>query len=372
MVKLRRHGQLVGVLIVCLVILLLVVAHPARGRSRTEVRDTDGPVTAAADPTLSTPELIEQAYQDGRLTAEQRLLYLAYALYDAESLPKAYHSNVLWFGTAYVAEIEEALAARQSGRLPPFSAETAAAFAQLAPDEITVCGQEDGPNNHDSANFHINYDIIRVDLTVNDYANALETSYKTEVTDYGWARPPFCTAGVGTCAHTNPWNHYPVQIAELSFGLVGYVSNSHGRYTGRVGDNLNTTATETDSYASCMVLTNDFSANFSPGTALQKLNTAAAHEFNHAIQQGYTGSGLDRMWRESGATYMEDEVFDDINGHYSRLWPTFTSCMGEYDDGGFSYSNWLFLRYAAEHNGGTNRSGGGEDIMQTFWETLVF
>lgn len=71
------------------------------------------------------------------------------------------------------------------------------------------------------------------------------------------------------------------------------------------------------------------------------------------------------MWYESGAAYIEDEVFDSIDDNYQYLWPKFDSCLGEYSGG--KYSNWLFLRYAAEHNGGTNVAGGGEDIMQAFW-----
>lgn len=58
---------------------------------------------------LSTPALIEQALANSEITAEQRLLYLAYAIYDHSILPARFHSNVGWFGTAYVKELSEAI-----------------------------------------------------------------------------------------------------------------------------------------------------------------------------------------------------------------------------------------------------------------------
>jgi hypothetical protein len=57
---------------------------------------------------LSTPQLIERAYDKGRISEEERLLYLAYAIFEYESLPKRFRSNVGWRGTATVAELYQA------------------------------------------------------------------------------------------------------------------------------------------------------------------------------------------------------------------------------------------------------------------------
>lgn len=57
-------------------------------------------------PALSIPDLIEAALAKGEITAEQRLLYLAYALYEPVSLPEQYRSDVPWRGTMYVREIK--------------------------------------------------------------------------------------------------------------------------------------------------------------------------------------------------------------------------------------------------------------------------
>ena len=57
---------------------------------------------------LDTPTLINQAFDRGEITEEERLLYLAYALYEYESLPVQFRSNVGWFGESYVIELQEA------------------------------------------------------------------------------------------------------------------------------------------------------------------------------------------------------------------------------------------------------------------------
>jgi hypothetical protein len=57
---------------------------------------------------LDTPSLIEQAFARGEITEEERLLYLAYALYEYESLPVQFRSNYGWFGESYVIELQEA------------------------------------------------------------------------------------------------------------------------------------------------------------------------------------------------------------------------------------------------------------------------
>lgn len=57
---------------------------------------------------LAIPDLIQQAFAKGEITDEQRLLYLAYAIYEPESLPVRFLSNVEWEGTFTAQEIGEA------------------------------------------------------------------------------------------------------------------------------------------------------------------------------------------------------------------------------------------------------------------------
>lgn len=275
---------------------------------------------------MSTPALIEQAFLKGEITAEQRILYLAYALYDYESLPVQFHGNVGWSGTRYVLEVNPILNAVNIGKNPASSPVVKAEFSDLAAQASTVCGEEDGANSTESSNFYLTYDTVGGGLTIEEYKTSLETTFSTEVTNYGWGKPPFCTSGIGTCVATNPWNKYPVQVSTLESYLYGYVTFDSGSYTGLVGDNPNTPVTETTAYATCMVLNRDFSTFGRPSQ--ESLDVTTAHEFNHAIQFGMV-SGLeeDFMWIESGATYIEDDVFDPINDNYQYLWPQFASCL---------------------------------------------
>jgi hypothetical protein len=58
--------------------------------------------------TLATPGLIQRAFDRGEITAEQRLLYLTYAIYEYKSLPTRFRGKVPWDGTLIFADIGEA------------------------------------------------------------------------------------------------------------------------------------------------------------------------------------------------------------------------------------------------------------------------
>lgn len=83
---------------------------------------------------LSTPGLIEQAYSEGEITAEQRLLYLAYAVYDFSVLPTHFHSNVGWRGTSTVEELYATVATRNV--MCKFSSATQAELRRLFPKAV--------------------------------------------------------------------------------------------------------------------------------------------------------------------------------------------------------------------------------------------
>ncbi|MCB0132088.1 MAG: hypothetical protein KDD78_14615 [Caldilineaceae bacterium] len=64
---------------------------------------------AEASPTLSTPALLGQAVTQGEITENERLLYLAYAVYEPDSLPAQFRSNAGWRGTEFVREVRQAV-----------------------------------------------------------------------------------------------------------------------------------------------------------------------------------------------------------------------------------------------------------------------
>lgn len=330
---------------------------------------------------LSTPQLINRAFANGEISADERLLMLAYAIYEFESLPERYHSPVGWYGTQYVRELKESVNQVQSASVSAVQREIGRVIGGGVVTQ-TNCDKNDGPNNTQSIHFNINYDTLLGGLSIDDYNTSLDATYGQEVVNYGWAAPPVCQAPFSpNCPAAPPDNKYPVQIVPLGGSLFGYVTSNpgDGQYAGVVGDNPNTTAVETEARASCMVLNNDFS-QFAGFTAQQNLDATTSHEYVHAIQNAYGDAGgtEDAMWFESGASYMEDEVFDTSNSAYQYLWPTTTQCLGQWPNGqapgGISeYSNFTFFRHVAEHNGGTNtgNAGGGEDVKQAFWENVA-
>ena len=146
--------------------------------------------------------------------------------------------------------------------------------------------------------------------------------------------------------------------------------SASGTYAGLVGDNPNTAWDEGDAFASCMVLSSDYSQfNFPPDKIKDALDSTAAHEFVHSIQNGYgvlTGNNRpDPIFVEGGANWMIDEVFADSDIEHRNIWPEFEKCMGEY--GGNPYWYWVTFRGLTERYG-VGVSGGGEQVMQDFWE----
>lgn len=321
---------------------------------------------------LSTPQLLEQALANGEISADEEALYLAYALYEPQSLPARFQSTVGWRGTRYVQALQSYFQNLNAAATSAVQQE----LARLQGLAATVCDNQDGANNIDSTNFHFNYDTINGGLTINDYITSLETTFDVMVTQYDWAEPPLCTGGDTCSGSDNPFDRYPVQVSQLGSGLYGYVMVGGGQYSGYVGDNPNTTATETTALASCMVLNDEYSLFFEGAQAA--LDATTAHEFVHSIQYGYgdEGPNEDDMWYESSAAYMEDEVFDSSDSNYIYLWPVISNSLGQWPNGsapfGISeYSNFLFFRYTGEQTGGTNVAGGGEDVMQRFWENVA-
>ncbi len=309
----------------------------------------------AAPPKPSTPQLIEAAFQRGEIDRTTADLLLATSLFDAASLPAQYRSSHPTDGTPIILQLRRYL------NIPTI--QTTAQTRKIQTLVSDACNSSTGslPTVISSTHFYIEYGAVGGGLTVNDYVSSLETTWNTEVTRFGWAAPPVYVS------NPTPGGRYYVRIdPNLYSGYYGYVA-ANGTHAGFVGDNPATGWNDGDAYASCMVLNSDYSKF--PGTPTTAMQATVAHEFNHSIQYGYgalTGSNApDTVFMEGGATWMEDEVFDGANDNYNYLYPQFNMCMGNYT--AFPYSYWVVFRAMTEPFG-TGISGGGENIMQKFWE----
>jgi hypothetical protein len=319
------------------------------------------PSGPAASDRLSTPDLIERAVRTGDLSRDRANLYLAYALVDYERVPVAYRSDVPYHGTALLLQLRRDVAGMPQGSL------RSQVEALLDPDPGSFCDVLSPgplPDNIESDHFYIEYDATLIGgvsgLTIDDYIDSLEHSWLMEIDSFGWWAPPVYEVAP-------PGGKYHVRIEPtMAPVLYGYVSN-FGKYAGSVGDSPNTSWDDVDADASCMGLNNDYS-NF-PGSPRRALDATTAHEFNHSIQFGIGGlfgaNEPDSAFVEGGATWMEDEAYDSSNDNYNYLWPTFEDDMGEYDDSPYPY--WITFRGLTEPFG-ASVPGGGEDVMQRFWE----
>jgi hypothetical protein len=321
---------------------LLAPAGPARSRE--------------GSPRLATPQLLDRAVARGRLNRSTADLYLAYAFGAPKRLPEAYASPVPWDGTLPLLHLQQRVAGMRRG---PTRARIEDILGLSVPG--TCGGQSGGATITSTTHFYVESGTILGGLSISDYTTSLESTWTREVTTFGWASPPLL-------ASNPPNGRYPVVIANLGTSLYGFVSTT-GTYAAPVGNNPNTTWNDVDAQATCMALNRNYDPF--PGTSQQALDATTAHEFNHSIQFGYgalTGANQpDVVFVEGGATWMEDEVFDGSNDNYNYLWPSFTISMGQYTPSPYPY--WVVFRALTERFG-TGTSGGGEQVMQDFWEAV--
>lgn len=301
----------------------------------------------------ATPELIERAVRRGEITEARGALYLTWAFRAPHRVPEEYVSDTPWSGTLPLLELQRTL--------PELGDAPAAAAARSALRAKTfACPGTTGklPKKRSTKHFYIQYKTLR-GATINQYAAALETTWKTEVGKFGWAKPPKDPVSYPK------GGRYPVRVENLGPGLYGYVTG-----TRFAGNNPATPWNDRDAIASCMVLARNFQPF--PGSTLDALRATAAHEFNHSIQFGYgalVGPGsASNVMIEALASWMEDEVFDSANDNYQYLWPDFTVPMGRFDPG-FPYPYWVVFRAMAERFG-TGVKNGSEKVYQTFWELI--
>jgi len=343
----RRSVTLAAAGLLALVVLLALASVAAAAL----------PASASADE-AATPDLIERDLQRDRIEKPEAALNQAYALLQPSRLPRAYRSDTPWDGTLALLQLR-----RDARRLPRGA--TRSRVEKLLRSSTASCDTEstEVPNTRETGHFFVAWNTIGAGLTVDDYAQSLEEVWTEEISHFGWAAPPVYTPDP-------PPNHlYHVRLDNLGGGLYGFVSSS-GTHAGLVGDNPHTAWSDQDAYASCMVLNSDY-AGF-PSSPQGSLDSTTAHEFNHSIQFGYGAlSGgptePDAAFVEGGATWMEDEAQDTANDNYNYLWPNFNESMGEYDGGGFPYPYWITFRGMTERFG-TTVPGGGEQVMQDFWE----
>ncbi len=206
---------------------------------------------------------------------------------------------------------------------------------------------------------------------VEEVSRAMEYIWETEIDRFGWAAPPPDEGFGGN-------DLYDIYLSDIyGDGTAGYVDGGYGAAV--IGDHPHTAAVETRASYSYMVLDNDYAEQGSYNadadeytaiiTPLETLQSAAAHEFLHSIQFGYDGEEPAEWLWEATATWIQDEVYGDINDGNDMLVAVYKSpdsCFIAYggderaEDEGHWYGMWIFIRYLSENY--------EHKIVRSLWE----
>lgn len=354
-----QSAGLALVVSVCLVFALAAsAAGAAPGPGGPLVGSSSLGVLPAPDPGPATPELIAKALDAGRIDLARATELRVDAL-RGESLPEAYQSETPWEGTLVLLEVERALPELSAAerREVEYYPTMAAATETAAAPRSSACGPNSGQldNQLETAHYLIEYGNLPGELTIEDYATALEHAWAKEVVEFGWDAPPTHAAANGL---------YNVRIVDLNPGGVqegqtvttGYVSDS-GTYA-------------SGGRQSCMVINTRVNEFVDPrGT----MSSTVAHELAHSLQFGMGAiSQLSGSFIEGGAEWMAQEVYDANQSGLGKLFPDVQdplAQMGETDGAFGPYRAWYALRGLTERFG-SGVAGGGEQVMEDLYEAV--
>ncbi|MDZ7681373.1 MAG: T9SS type A sorting domain-containing protein [Fodinibius sp.] len=278
---------------------------------------------------------IDQAYQSGDLSLDDKVLYKFYAHNNPQKLPRRFaleEQSVIKCGTPAVLDYR-----KNKGKLSPSTisaVESMMRVAQIQANEtytspggwFAIHYQASGPSAvppEDSDNDNIPDYVEQV-------AAAADSSYRHEVLRLGYSDP------------LDTGQRYDVEIINLS-GIYG-----------------RTFPPATDDGNTFIQIENDFSENFPPnddpeGTAVGAVKVTMAHEFKHAIQ--FTANqwrGETFNWLEMDATLMEEVVYDNVNDYYNYIiWDSsiFNNPSGGFYPGSYEHVSWALYfeeRYGSQ------------------------
>lgn len=190
-------------------------------------------------------------------------------------------------------------------------------------------------------------------------AETLEYVWTTEIDQMGWP-PPSPDSGEGGDTRMD------VYLDEiLEDGYAGYVDTAGGF----IGDNPLTDQQERRAAYAFMVLDDDYAeVDYETETSDDLMQATVAHEFNHALQAGIDDRDPHAWLYEATATWMEDQVFPEVNDgvyYLDSLFKSPDTCLvaetSTYDDLHW-YSTWLLLRHLSERY--------DDNIVLRIWESM--
>lgn len=188
---------------------------------------------------------------------------------------------------------------------------------------------------------------------VPDWVEDVAATFENVYTSYGVRgyRPAPTTGG-------NPYDIYLLDLAPQEFYGV---TQGGGRVSSTGFPNA---------FSSWMEIDNNFTDSiYHPTTysPLQSLQITAAHEYHHAVQFGYNYY-FDTWYAEATSTWLEDELYNDVNQLYDYIPDWFAQSylsldITESTTTGGGYGRWIFNRYLSEQHSPT--------MIRNVWEKLA-
>jgi hypothetical protein len=260
--------------------------------------------------TSSSYQAIQQAYQQGKVSAEEKLILEVRSVKNPSSLPVQFQSSVVETqkcATDILLEAQRAfngISASGQSALRALLARPSATFTYDSPGgKFKIHYNTSGANAVPTTDVAPANGIPDYVEWLGDYA---DSSFRAEVTNLGHLEPP-SDGGLGGDTR------YDIYTEEM--GYYGY-TQSEG-----AGPNP-----WTDSYSYISVHRNfsGFPPNNDPdGDQKGAAKVTVAHEYYHAIQFAYDYTE-DSWFMEASSTWMENYVFDPVDDNYNYFSDWFT------------------------------------------------
>jgi hypothetical protein len=176
---------------------------------------------------------------------------------------------------------------------------------------------------------------------IDSVASIFNHVWSVEVDQMGYTAPPF----------EDGQSYYNIYVEELGSSIYGQ--------TTAVGTPINGSSIP-PRYSTFIEIDNDFKDVKSKG--ISGLEVTAAHEFHHAIQYGYGFWENDTYAYEITSTWLEDELYTDVNDYYNYLSWYFDSTPGFWQGLPF---------YDVNHYGGYERCIWNHYLAKRFSPTII-
>jgi hypothetical protein len=242
----------------------------------------------------SVLQKIEQDYQEGSLTLDQKIRYQFYATNNPQKLPSEYQSQVaepIKCGTPVMMDFYQ-----HRDQLSPSTIQEikSAMEPRLVAEETFTSGHFE--IRYETSGTHAVPEDDNNSNGIPDYveevAAAADSSYRHEVQNLGLTDP------------IPQGEKYIVEILNVA-PVYGQAYKIGGNTRFQVENDF----------------AENFPANTDPeGNVIGAIKVTVAHEFKHAIQYVMNDwNGETDSWAEMDATLMEEVVYDDVNDYYNYI-----------------------------------------------------